>query len=85
MSGRLVRVFQIILGLLAIVCLVAGNDREHKVYNKSDKEYGLRSFTEIREYQLVEDATFSGTVRKWGDLFSTYDRAAPKGKMACPT
>jgi hypothetical protein len=85
MRGSLVRIIQVILGLLAVGFLVAGNYREHKVYDKSDKEYGLRTYTDISEYQLVEDATFSGTIRKWGELFSTYDRAAPKGKMACPT
>ncbi len=85
MRGKFIRILQIILGLIAVVCLVAGNYREYKVYDRSDKEFGLRTYTEISEYQLVEDATFSGTVRKWGDLFSTYDRTVPKGKMACPT
>ncbi len=85
MRVRLERILQVVLGLIAAALLVSGYFREHKVYNKSDQEFGLRDYTDISEYQLVEDATFSGTVRKWGELYSTYDRAAPKGKMACPT
>ncbi len=85
MRGKLERILQIILGIVAATFLVAGSYREHKVYNKSEQEFGLRNYTDISEYQLVEDATFSGTIRKWGELYSTYDRTAPKGKMACPT
>ncbi|MBZ5497449.1 MAG: hypothetical protein LAP85_13695 [Acidobacteriia bacterium] len=79
------RILQIVLGLAAVIFLIAGSYREHKVYDKSKEEFGLRSYTGISEYKLVEDATFSGTIRKWGELYSTYDRAVPKGKMACPT
>lgn len=85
MRVKLERIFQIILGLIAAAFLIAGSYREHKVYDKSEQEFGLRKYTDISEYQLVEDATFSGTIRKWGELYSTYNRTAPKGKMACPT
>lgn len=85
MKPVLERALQIILSLIAITLLAAGSLREHKVYEKSQEQFGLRNFTDISEYQLVEDATFSGTIRKGDELFSTYNRAAPKGKMACPT
>ena len=85
MKIKLVNVLRMIVVLAVIVLLVAGHYREHKVLDNPKEEYGLHNYAEISEYQLVEDATFSGTIRKWGQLFSTYDRAAPKGKMACPT
>ncbi len=79
------RVLQILLSLIALALLAAGSVREHKVYERPEAQFGLRDFTNISEYQLIEDATFSGTIRKGDELFSTYNRAAPKGKMACPT
>ena len=79
------RILQVGLGLLAVVFLVAGGYRSHKVYDQAKEEFGLRNFSDISEYQLVQDATFSGTIRKWGELYSTYDRTGPKGKIACPT
>ena len=85
MRPLLQRVLQILVALAALVMLVAGSFREHKVYDNPKQEYGLRNYTDISEVQLVEDATFGGTIRKGADLFSTYDRAGPKGKMACPT
>jgi len=85
MKPVLERALQIILSLIAITLLAAGSLREHKVYEKSQEQFGLRNFVDIGEYQLVEDATFSGTIRKGDELFSTYNRAVPKGKMACPT
>ncbi len=85
MKAAIERTLQILLALVALVLLAAGSFREHKVYTDPKQEYGVRDFIEIGEYQLVEDATFSGTIILRGELYSTYDRTAPKGKMACPT
>lgn len=85
MRPLLERIFQILVALIAVIFLLAGSFREYKVYDNPQQEFGLRNYTHISEYQLVEDATFSGTIRKGADLFSTYNRAEPKGKMACPT
>lgn len=85
MKVTLERILQIILALVAVILLAAGSDREYKVYDNPREEFGLRSYTVITAFQLVEDATFSGTIRKGDELFSTYNREAPKGKMACPT
>ncbi len=78
-------ILKITLALVALGFLVAGASREYKVYDIPREEYGLRSYTDISEYELVRDATFSGTVRKGDELYSTYNRAAPQGKIACPT
>jgi hypothetical protein len=80
--GRMVR---ITLALLAVALLMAGGARKHKVYDNLKEEFGLRSYSDISEYQLVVDATFSGTIRRGNELFSTYDRTGPKKKVACPT
>lgn len=85
MRSLLERIFQILVALIAVIMLIAGSFREHKVYDNPQQEYGLRNYTHISEYQLVEDATFSGTIRRGTDLFSAYNRAESKGKMACPT
>ena len=37
------------------------------------------------DYQLVENATFTGVVRKEGRLYYTYDPTKPRGKRSCPT
>ncbi len=81
----LLRLLQILLAVIAIGLIAAGSSIEYKVYDNPAQQFGLRSFTEVRAIQLVEDATFSGTIRIGDELFSTYNRAAPKGKMACPT
>ncbi len=85
MKPALERTLQVLLTLTALILLAVGNFREHKVYEKSQEQFGLRNYTDISEYQLVEDATFSGTVRLGDDLVGTYDRTAPKGKTPCPT
>ena len=47
---------------------------------------GFPPYETIEEYELVIDATFSGTTRRGERLYSTYDRNAPGGgKRACPT
>jgi hypothetical protein len=85
MKINLERTLRIVLALLAVFLLVAGSYSEYKVYDNPQEQLGLRNFTDISGYQLVQDATFSGTIRIDGDLYSTYNRAAPKGKIACPT
>ncbi len=85
MKAGLGRTVRIALALLAVALLVAGSSREHKVYDNPKEEYGLRSYSDISEYQLVVDATFSGTIRRGSELFRTYDRTGPKGKTPCPT
>jgi hypothetical protein len=85
MNIKLVNGLRVTVVLAVLILLVTGHYREHKVLDNPKEEYGLHNYVEISEYQLVEDATFSGTIRKWGRLFSTYDRTVPKGKMACPT
>ncbi len=59
--------------------------------------FGMLTFQKISEAQLTIDATFSGTVRKMDTveqdgkerkilrLYSTYNRAEPRGKKSCPT
>jgi len=71
--------------LVVAVLLAIGLVRSHKIYDKSTEEFGIQAFTKISEASLVEDATFSGVVRQGERLYSTYDRALPKGKRACPT
>lgn len=71
--------------ILALIFFLIGSFRRFKVYDNLKEEFGLRHYSEIGEYQLVKDATFSGTIRKGGELFSTYDRTSPKGKTGCPT
>ena len=85
MRSLLRRVLQILVAFVAVLMLIAGSFGEHKVYDNPKQEYGLRNYVYISEYQLVEDATFGGTIRRGTDLFSTYNRSEPKGKMACPT
>jgi len=85
MKLKLERILQILFALAAVAMLIAGHYREHKVFDNPKEEFGLHNYIEISEYQLVEDATFSGTIRRWGALYGAYDRSAPKVKMACPT
>ena len=61
--------------------------QKHKVYDDDEmsRQFGLFTFQTISEAQLTIDATFTGTTRKEGRLFSTYDRSQPHGKKACPT
>jgi len=70
---------------VAMSLVVIGAVISHKVYDAGTEEFGIVAFTRIGERQLVEDATFSGVLRKGDRLYSTYDRAVPKGKRACPT
>ena len=72
-----------LIGALAL--LIVANVQVHKVYDADAEEWGLVAFVKISERELVEDATFTGVVRRADKLYSTYDRAAPRGKRRCPT
>ena len=71
--------------LIAVAFLIIGNLRVHKVYDADTEQVGIQAFHKISERQLVEDATFSGVLRKGLKLYSTYDRSQAGGKRACPT
>ncbi len=70
---------------MAILLLVVGALRTHQVYDPDTEEYGIQAFDRISDAELTIDATFSGTKRRDGRLYSTYDRSEPRGKQACPT
>jgi hypothetical protein len=69
----------------ALVLIVLGLARAHKVYAADSGEFGILVFERIPDRQLVVDATFSGVVRRDDRLFSTYDRSQVRGKQTCPT
>lgn len=71
--------------LAAVGMLFMGGQKEHKVFDDKEDEFGMPLYRRITEKQLVMDATFSGVVRKKDKLYSTYDRSKPAGKRACPT
>lgn len=71
--------------LITIGFLIVGMTRTHKVYDPDFREFALDIHEIITERQLVIDATFSGTQRQEGKLYSTYDRSEDIGKRACPT
>jgi len=39
----------------------------------------------LSDLRMVEAATFTGVIRKDGQLFLTYDPTAQRGKQSCPT
>lgn len=69
----------------ALVLLLIGGLRAHKIYDADTEEFGLVAFTRISDRQLTEDATFGGVARKGVRLYTTYDRSVPRGKQPCPT
>ena len=69
----------------ALVLLLVGALRSHKVYDPVTEEFGIRAFQRVSELELVVDATFGGVRRDKGLLYTTYDRSEPRGKRACPT
>lgn len=71
--------------VVALVLLVLGSIRTHKVYESDTEEFGLLTFYRISEFQMVVDSTFHGVSRENDRLYSTYDRSQPRGKTACPT
>ena len=70
---------------IALVFLIVGSVRSHKVLDKDAEDFGFLAYYKISERQLVIDATFSGVARRGTQLISTYDRSEPRGKRACPT
>ena len=80
------KAFAITALIVALALLVVGTVRvQHKVYDADAEEIGLVAFHNISYRQLVIDATFGGVARRAYKLYSTYDRAQPRGKRACPT
>ncbi len=71
---------------VALVFLTVGLFRTHQVVKKVKGRRSLHPKMEtISEFELTEDATFSGVRRLFGRLYSTYDRSKPRGKRLCPT
>ncbi len=69
----------------ALALMIFAATRSHRVFEPEADEFGMQIFTRVSERRLVEDATFSGTVRLGERLVTTYDRSAPPGRAACPT
>ena len=88
MMNSLVRkIIAIALLIVSVVMLVVSQASTYKVYDDDPlaAEFGLLTFKKISELELVIDATFTGTTRRDGKLYSTYDRTQVRGKKACPT
>lgn len=79
------KVIACILLVVGAASLVIGAQHSRTVYKKEALEYGIDLFDSVSEFELVEDATFSGVEQVDGKLYSTYDRSAGKTKRACPT
>ncbi|OQA25588.1 MAG: hypothetical protein BWY59_01712 [Verrucomicrobia bacterium ADurb.Bin345] len=79
------RIVASVVLLVALVFVVAGAARTHRVYGMDGNEFGLLTFDRIREGELVVDSTFTGVARRDGRLHSTYDRTVERGKRTCPT
>ena len=75
----------IVAAAAAVGLLAAGAFRTHAVYDPDAAEFGIALSTNITDWQMVVDSTFSGVARRNGKLYSTYDRSQPVGKRACPT
>lgn len=85
-EGRLQKLLATLTLLAALALMAFGATRRHKVWDAKPDEFGVETYAKISERQLVEDATFSGTIRKAGKLVATYDRTSKDaGKRACPT
>jgi hypothetical protein len=79
------KIIAVSLLVLALLLAGVGMTRSYRIYDESDAEFGLVTFTRIGQFQLNIDATFSGVVRKDGKLYTTWDRSQPRGKRSCPT
>ena len=79
------RIAAAVILTVALLFIAAGLAHSHKVYDAEAEDFGLIGFTRVKDYGLVVDATFSGTVNRDGKLYSTYDRSEPRGKRSCPT
>jgi hypothetical protein len=53
--------------------------------NPDADDFGVVTFSRVRDIEITSDSTFGGVVRKGARLYSTYDRNAEHGKRACPT
>lgn len=84
-SSSYQKILGIVTLILAVLLLLIGNLRYHKVHDQDTTDFGIQAFHRISELQLVVDATFSGTIRKGQKLYSTYERSQPVGKRPCPT
>jgi hypothetical protein len=75
------------LTLLALALLAIGARRTHTVFDKGAAAFGMDVSEPISEWELNRDSTFSGveSAKDRDRLLTTYDRAAPRGKQACPT
>lgn len=85
---RVQRIIASALLLGAAGLLIAGLAVKHRVYDQDDEfaQFGMKTFSRVRDTQLSVDATFTGVTRKDdGKLYSTYNRTVPRGKKACPT
>ncbi len=71
--------------IAALALILISSARVYKVYDADADDWGMRTFHKIGERDLVEDATFTGVIRKGAELLSTYDRTKPKVKRLCPT
>ena len=43
------------------------------------------SVSALNDWRLVENTTFTGVIRREGQLYLTYDPAKKRGKRACPS
>jgi hypothetical protein len=77
----------VIVALFSIGMLAAGLLHSVSVYEEDVPEGEFALFEDVREGNLVVDATFSGVVRSklTGRLITTYDRTQPRDRKACPT
>ena len=75
----------VIVMLAAIACLATGAIRQIPVVTLQSAGADTPEYEPLAEYLLVQDATFSGTLRKDGRLVTAYDRSLPVGKQTCPT
>lgn len=85
MPAALQKTLTVIAVIAALVMLLVGGRRTHKVYADEADEFGLITFQRISEREIIEDATFSGVRREGKKLITTYDRSAPQAKRSCPT
>lgn len=71
--------------LIGAALLVAGSRVEREICTKDSMKRRVKKTEAVSEFQLTEDATFSGVERIKGLLYTNYDRSAGMTKKACPT
>ncbi len=84
-SRLILRILQRAALAAAILLLAAGAYYRRKSYEPDADEFGVVTFSRVRDIEITSDSTFGGVVRKGARLYSTYDRNAEHGKRACPT